>query len=173
MRAEVLEMLREHPKQLVVSYPEALFEQVLTPKEIKRKTLEIKQGDELSIDFVNETLFEFGFTRVDFVTEPGSFAVRGGILDVHSFSHSEPYRIEFFGDEVDTLRSFDVTTQLSTEVHDKIRILANIEEKEGDHQRQSFLSFLEKDALLCVQDQQAVAATLDKLFNLPKKALPS
>ena len=170
MRAEVLEMLREHPKQLVVSYPEALFEQVLTPKEIKRKTLEIKQGDELSIDFVNETLFEFGFKRVDFVTEPGSFAVRGGILDVHSFSHSEPYRIEFFGDEVDTLRSFDVTTQLSTEAHDKIRILANIEEKEGDHQRQSLLSFLEKDALLCVQEQQAAAATLDKLFQFAQES---
>jgi transcription-repair coupling factor (superfamily II helicase) len=164
MRAEVLEKLRENPKQLVVTYPEALFEQVLTPKEMQRKTLEIKQGDELSIDFVNETLFEFGFIRVDFVTEPGSFAVRGGILDVYSFSHNTPYRIEFFGDEVDTIRSFDISTQRSTEVHDKIRVLANIEEKESSDERQSLVSFLEKDSLLCIQNEQLCTATLDKLF---------
>ena len=169
MRAEVLEKLRKNPKQLVVTYPEALFEQVLTPKEMQRKTLEVNQGDELSIDFVNETLFEFGFTRVDFVTEPGSFAVRGGILDVYSFNHSEPYRIEFFGDEVDTMRSFDISTQRSTAVHHNIRVLANIEEKDSKNERQSLLSFLESDALLCVQHEQLSTAALDKLFAVAQE----
>ena len=69
--------------------------------------------DELSIDFVNEVMFEYKFKRVDFVTEPGEFSVRGGILDVFSFSNDEPYRIEFFGDEVESIRTFDVETQLS------------------------------------------------------------
>ena len=113
LRAEVLQKIKNTPRQLVITYPEALSEQVLTPKELQRKTLAIKKGDELSIDFVNETLFDFGFQRVDFVSEPGEFAVRGGILDVHSYSHEEPFRIEFFGDEIDTIRSFDVTSQRS------------------------------------------------------------
>ena len=150
LRAETLQKLKELPKQLVVTYPEALFEQVLTPKELKRKTLSINIGDELSIDFVNETLFEFGFSRVDFVAEPGEFAVRGGILDVHSFSHDQPFRIEFFGDEVDTIRSFDVTSQRSTQSLNQAQILANIEQKEKEEVRQSLFAFPSANTLVCV-----------------------
>ena len=116
LRAEVLNRINSQKMPaIIVTYPDALFEKVVTRKELERNTLKIAVGDNLSIDFVNEVLFEYQFKRVDFVTEPGEFSVRGGIVDVFSFSHDEPYRIEFFGDEIDSLRTFDVETQLSTE----------------------------------------------------------
>ena len=165
LRAETLQQLKEQKQQLVVTYPEALFEKVLTAKALQSKTLNIQIGDKLSIDFVNETLFDFGFNRVDFVSEPGEFAVRGGILDVHSFSNDHPFRIEFFGDEIDTIRSFDVTTQRSIGSLNAIKVLANIEQKTEKETRQSLLSFLDKDTLVCVQNEALICAELDKLFD--------
>ncbi|HAT67635.1 MAG TPA: transcription-repair coupling factor, partial [Flavobacteriaceae bacterium] len=106
LRSEVLNRINSRKKPaLIVTYPEALFEKVVTRKELERNTLKIANGDELSIDFVNEVLFEYKFKRTDFVTEPGEFSVRGGILDVFSFSNDEPYRIEFFGDEIESIRT--------------------------------------------------------------------
>ena len=114
LRAEVLNRINSRKKPaVIVTYPDALFEKVVTRKELDKNTLKIKLEDTLSLDFLNEVLFEYQFKRVDFVTEPGEFSVRGGIVDVFSFSHDEPYRIEFFGDEVDSIRTFDVETQLS------------------------------------------------------------
>ena len=94
-----------------------------------------------AIDFINETLFEYNFKRVDFVTEPGEFSVRGGIVDVFSFSNDHPYRIEFFGNEVDSIRSFDVETQLSVEKLKKISIMPNVENKMLQESRESFLNY--------------------------------
>ena len=95
LRAEVLNRINSQKKPaIIVTYPDALFEKVVTRKELERNTLKIAVNDNLSIDFVNEVLFEYQFKRVDFVTEPGEFSVRGGIVDVFSFSHDEPYRIE-------------------------------------------------------------------------------
>ena len=170
MRAEVLQKIKNTPRQLVITYPEALSEQVLTPKELQRKTLSIKKGDALSLDFVNETLFDFGFKRVDFVSEPGEFAVRGGILDVHSYSHEEPFRIEFFGDEIDTIRSFDVASQRSTQALNAIQLLANIEQKELDEKRQSLLSFIERESMICVQNISAIQTSLDHLYAHAEKS---
>ncbi|MEO0902840.1 MAG: transcription-repair coupling factor, partial [Bacteroidota bacterium] len=116
LRAEVLNRINSRKKPaIIVTYPDALFEKVVTRKQLDKNTLKVKLEDTLSLDFLNEVLFEYQFKRVDFVTEPGEFSVRGGIVDVFSFSHEEPYRIEFFGDEVDSIRTFDVETQLSTE----------------------------------------------------------
>ena len=121
LRSEVLNRINSQKKPaIIVTYPDALFEQVVTRKELERHTLKVGVNDKLSIDFVNEVLFEYQFKRVDFVTEPGEFSVRGGIVDVFSFSHDEPYRVEFFGDEVDSIRTFDVETQLSIEQIKKI-----------------------------------------------------
>ena len=123
LRAEVLNRINSRKKPaVIVTYPDALFEKVVTRKELDKNTQKIKLGDEISLDFLNEVLFEYQFKRVDFVTEPGEFSVRGGIVDVFSFSHDEPYRIEFFGDEVDSIRTFDVETQLSTDKVKKITI---------------------------------------------------
>ncbi|NNK40350.1 MAG: transcription-repair coupling factor, partial [Winogradskyella sp.] len=127
LRAEVLNRINSRKRPVViVTYPDALFEKVVTKRELEKNTLKLSVGEELSIDFVNEVLFEYKFKRVDFVTEPGDFAVRGGIVDVFSFSHDEPYRIEFFGDEVDSIRTFDVETQLSTERIKKVSIIPNV-----------------------------------------------
>ena len=97
---------------VLVSYPDALFEQVITKKELEKKTLTIKVGESIGRDLVNEALFEYDFQRVDFVSQPGEFSVRGGIIDIFSFDKDEPYRIEFFGDEIDRINCFDIETQL-------------------------------------------------------------
>jgi transcription-repair coupling factor (superfamily II helicase) len=140
LRAEVLNRINSRKKPaIIVTYPEALFEKVVTRKELDKNTLKVAIGDKISIDFINEVLFEYEFKRVDFITEPGEFSVRGGIVDVFSFSNDNPYRIEFFGNEVDSIRSFDVETQLSIEKQKKITIIPNVENKFFQENRESFL----------------------------------
>src|SRR5690606_27667089 len=95
LRSEVLNRINSRKKPaFIVTYPEALFEKVVTRKELEKNTVKITVNDQLSIEFVNEVMFEYNFKRTDFVTEPGEFSVRGGILDVFSFSNDEPYRSE-------------------------------------------------------------------------------
>ncbi len=97
LRAEVLNRINSRKKPaVIITYPDALFEKVVTRKELTKNTLKINKSDTLSLDFLNEVLFEYHFKRVDFVTEPGEFSVRGGILDVFSFSHDEPYQNRIF-----------------------------------------------------------------------------
>ena len=114
---------------------------------------------------MNETLFEYHFKRVDFVTEPGEFSVRGGIVDVFSFSHDEPYRLEFFGDEIDSIRSFDVETQLSTDKHKKITLVPNVADKILHEARESFLKYISDRTLLFIKQPELCFAQLDKLFK--------
>ena len=129
LRAEVLNRLNSRKKPaILVSYADALFEKVVTRKQLSSHTFSVKVGDELSIDFINETLFEYEFERVDFVVEPGQFSVRGGIVDVFSFSHDQPYRIEFFGDEIESIRLFDIESQLSIESLKKIQLVPNVDD---------------------------------------------
>lgn len=166
LRSEVLNRINSRRKPaLIVTYPEALFEKVVTKKELERNTLKVKIGDEVSIDFVNEVLFEYNFKRTDFVTEPGEFSVRGGILDVFSFSHDEPYRIEFFGDEVDSIRTFDVATQLSKETIKKIAIIPNVENKSIEENRESFLKYCSNKTVVFVKNQLLALSTIDKLYE--------
>ena len=128
LRSEALNRINSRKKPaIIVTYPEALFEQVITKRELEKSTLKLTVGEEVSLDFINEMLFEYSFKRSDFVTEPGEFSVRGGIIDVFSFSNDEPYRIEFFGDEVESIRTFDIETQLSSEKLKKISIMPNVE----------------------------------------------
>lgn len=165
LRAEVLNQLSHSTKPLlIVSYPEALFEKVITRKQLEKNTLKIQKGDSLSIDFLNEVLFSYHFNRTDFVTEPGEFSVRGGIVDVFSFSNNEPYRIEFFGNEVDSIRTFDVESQLSTAQLSKITIIPNVENKESDEIRQSFLEYISEQTLFIGKDMGFFDAKIEKLF---------
>lgn len=171
LRAEVLNRINSRKKPaLIVTYPDALFEKVVTRKELDRSTLKISVGDELSIDFVNEVLFEYKFKRVDFVTEPGEFSVRGGIIDVFSFSNDEPYRIEFFGDEVDSIRSFDVETQLSTDKVKKISIMPNVENKQLDEIRDTFFKYISADTVVYLKNLDLLTAQTDKLFSKAEEA---
>ncbi|REE83562.1 transcription-repair coupling factor (superfamily II helicase) [Lutibacter oceani] len=165
LRSEVLNRLNSRKKPaLIVTYPDALFEQVVTKAELNRNTLKIGVNDNLSLDFINEVLFEYHFNRVDFVTEPGEFSVRGGIIDVFSFSNDEPYRIEFFGDEVDSIRTFDVETQLSTEKLTKVSIMPNIENKTLDEKRESFLKYISSKTVVFTKNLDLFSNRLDKLF---------
>ncbi len=171
LRAEVLNRINSRKKPaLIVTYPDALFEKVVTRKELEKSTLKISVNDQLSLDFVNEVLFEYKFKRVDFVTEPGEFSVRGGIIDVFSFSNDEPYRIEFFGDEVDSIRSFDVETQLSTDKVKKISVMPNVEHKRLDEVRESFLKYVSSKTVVFIKNQELLAGAMDKLFEKAEEA---
>jgi transcription-repair coupling factor (superfamily II helicase) len=168
-RAEVLNRLNSRKKPVIlVSYPGALFEKVVTKSELKRHTLSINQGDKLDLDFVNETLFEYEFKRVDFVTEPGEFSVRGGIIDIYSFSNEEPYRIEFFGDEVESIRTFDIETQLSVNQMKKASVMPNVENKHVEEKRQSFFEYIKSNSFILVENAELLKADLDELFRKAK-----
>ena len=171
LRAEVLNRINSRKKPaFIVSYPDALFEKVLTRKELDKNTLKMKVGDSLSLDFLNEVLFEYQFKRVDFVTEPGEFSVRGGIVDVYSFSNDEPYRIEFFGDEVDSIRTFDVATQLSIDKIKSITIVPNMANKFLTEQRQSFLTYIAANTLVYSKNTDLLFGRLNDLFEKAKEA---
>nr|WP_262922221.1 transcription-repair coupling factor [Algibacter sp. L4_22] len=166
LRAEVLNRINSQKKPaIIVTYPDALFEQVVTRKELERNTLKVAVNDNLSIDFVNEVLFEYQFKRVDFVTEPGEFSVRGGIVDVFSFSNDEPYRIEFFGDEVDSIRTFDVETQLSIDQIKKINVIPNVANKLLDEKRQSFLKYIADKTVICLKNADLLFSRIDDFYN--------
>ena len=166
LRSEVLNRINSQKKPaVVVTYPTALFEKVVTKKELEKSTLKVNQGENLSLDFVNEILFEYNFNRVDFVTEPGEFSVRGGIVDVFSFSNDEPFRIEFFGDEVDSIRTFDVETQLSLDKLTKISIMPNVENKALQESRQSFLKYISSKTILFLKNEELLKGNLDKFYK--------
>ena len=166
LRAEVLNRINSRKKPcIIVTYPDALFEKVVTKKELEKNTLKISVGNDLSIDFVNEVLFEYKFKRVDFVTEPGEFSVRGGIIDVFSFSHDEPYRIEFFGDEVDSIRTFDVETQLSTERIKKVSIIPNVANKLIAEERESFLKYISNKTVVFAKNTSLLFSRIDDFYG--------
>ena len=165
LRAEVLNRINSRQKpSIIVSYSEAIFEKVVTKKELEKNTFKISLNDKISIDFLNEVLFEYNFKRVDFVTEPGEFSVRGGIVDVFSFSNEHPYRIEFFGNEVDSIRSFDVETQLSIERLKKIAIIPNVENQFFDENRESFLEYINEKTVVFIQNTELLCSQLDRYF---------
>src|SRR5690554_1109117 len=166
LRAEVLNRLNARKKPVViVSYTDALFEKVVTRKQLDKNTLKIAVGEQITIDFVNEALFEYNFKRVDFVSEPGEFSVRGGIIDVFSFSNENPYRIEFFGNEIDSIRTFDVETQLSIETNKKITIIPNVENKLLEESRESFLNYINPHTVLFINNTLLVKDQLTKMYQ--------
>lgn len=171
LRAEVLNRINSQKKPaLIVTYSEALFEQVITKNELKRNTLKVSVGDSLSLDFIHDLLHEYKFNRVDFVVEPGDFAIRGGIVDVFSFSNDEPYRIEFFGDEIDSIRTFDIESQLSIDRMNKIDIMPNVENKYLEEKRQSFLKYISSKTVIFTKNPDLAGARLDKLFAKAQEA---
>jgi transcription-repair coupling factor (superfamily II helicase) len=171
LRSEVLNRINSRKKPaIIVTYPTALFEKVVTKKELEKNTLHVKVGENLSLDFVNEVLFEYKFKRVDFVTEPGDFSVRGGIIDVFSFSNDEPFRIEFFGDEIDSIRTFDVETQLSKEKLKKVSIMPNVENKTLQESRESFLKYISSKTIVFAKNIELLSGNLDKFFKKAEEA---
>ena len=111
---------------VVCTYPEALAERVADAEALQRETIGVKVGDRISIEVLEQALVDAAFTRVDFVYEPGQYSVRGGIVDVFSFSESKPYRLDFFGDEVDSIRRFNISSQLSSDKLDRVEIIPDL-----------------------------------------------
>lgn len=148
-RTEALNTIQnsENP-YLIVTFPEAIVEKVISPENFEKNTLQINVGDKISIRFINEFLFEYGFERVDFVYEPGQFAVRGSIVDIFSYSNEDPYRIDFFGDEVESLRSFNIDTQISKENLKRITVIPDIHTREDEENRISLLEFLPGNTII-------------------------
>lgn len=148
LRTEVLTHLQEGKKVAIVTYPEALCEKVVSHQTLEENKIHIKKGDILSVSALQTRLIELGFIEVEYVYEPGQFALRGSILDIFSFSSEYPYRIDFFGDEVDSLRIFEIETQLSKEQCDSIQVVPEMSYR----QESTLLEFLPAEAVLFVKD---------------------
>ncbi|MFN9801207.1 MAG: transcription-repair coupling factor, partial [Bacteroidota bacterium] len=143
MRAEVLNDLRRHKGHtVVVTYAEAIAENVVTESEMARNTYDIEVGHTLSLDFMDELFHDFGFEKVDYVYEPGQYAVRGGLIDIFSFSFDHPYRIELFGNEVESIRKFEQESQLSVAKMTKATIVPNVTAHHSEESRISILEFM-------------------------------
>ncbi len=165
-RTEVLNKLslNESP-YLVITYPEAIMEKVISGKGLEKHTLHIKTGEKISIPFINEVLHEYGFERVEFVYEPGQYSLRGAIVDIFSFSHEDPYRIDFFGDQVESIRTFDIEDQISIEALSRISIIPNIQEGLKGETRVSLFEFLNKNAVLISDNFTFVSAQIASLHK--------
>ena len=167
-RAEVMDRVNRGNNSVIVTYPQALFEKVITKKAFAKNIMEIKKGTEYSIDFINELLIEHGFEKVDFVYEPGQFAVRGGIVDIFSFSNDEPYRVEFFGDEVESIRTFNPVNQLSIKSLQRFSVVPNIQQYKTEEKRETLLEFISSKSTIWIKDYATIKGTLDVEY---KKAL--
>ncbi|MGB2403778.1 MAG: transcription-repair coupling factor [Flavobacteriaceae bacterium] len=165
LRSEVLNRLSNSKKpRLIVTYPQALFEKVVSQATLRKHTLEVLKGSQLNLDFVNEVLFDYQFERVDFVSQPGEFSVRGGIIDVFSFANQHPYRIEFFDDEVESIRSFDVATQLSIASREKIKLLPNTSEGFKRATRKSLIELIAPQGIFVTQNLDSLTVDLANFF---------
>ena len=152
-----------HPSLFIVTCPEALSELVVSNKHLDDRTISLSVGEEHDIVEIEKAMRSFGFKEVDYVYEPGQFAVRGSILDVYSFSNEYPYRVDFFGDEIDTIRTFEVQTQLSREKVEKMDIVPELADVVSD--KVSFLNFLPEDTLVAMKDMVFVHDVIENTYR--------
>ena len=164
LRTEVMARLAQQDALLyVVTYPEALAELVVSKKSLDSRTLVLEKDQTIDVTDVAKTLRDFGFREVDYVYEPGQFALRGSILDVYSFSCEYPYRIDFFGDDIDSIRTFEVEDQLSKDHRDRIEIVPELSVMTED--KVPFLSFVPKDVMLVTKDYLYVRDAVDRAYQ--------
>lgn len=164
LRTEVLSRVASKKMPLfIVTFPDALCELVVSHDELSEQTLELNQGESLDITFLQDSLVDFGFRRVDYVYEPGQFAVRGSIVDIYSFSSENPYRVDFFGDEVDSIRTFEIQTQLSLSKKDSITIIPELQHTR--HTQESVLSFLPSDTVLVMRDLTYLCESVHHIYE--------
>ncbi|MDG2139330.1 MAG: transcription-repair coupling factor [Flavobacteriales bacterium] len=152
LRSEVLNKLNNHKKPIIVTYPEALLEKVISRKELKRNTISIKQNETYDIESLENELEKQKFELTDFVTDPGQFSIRGGIVDVFSYAHEYPCRIEFFEDKIENIRTFDINTQLSIKNRKRIEIMPNTQRKKILKKQISFIQYLPQDSIIWIKD---------------------
>ncbi|SHO61857.1 transcription-repair coupling factor [Algoriphagus zhangzhouensis] len=167
LRSEVLNQVLESKGEdkIIITYPEALYEKVINKRSLQENTFIAKVGEKVDMEFVSELLVSYDFERTDFVYEPGQFAIRGGILDVFSFSNENPYRIELFGQEIESIRTFDPESQLSIAEVPHISLIPNTQTKLLQEVRQSFLGFLPESTKLWIKDYQLTADVMTECFH--------
>jgi transcription-repair coupling factor (superfamily II helicase) len=166
MRAEVLNLLANKTRpEIIVTYPEALSEKVINKRSLASNTFTVAVKEKLDIRFLEEFMHNYDFEKTDFVYEAGQFAVRGGIVDIFSFANELPYRIELFGDEVDSIRSFEPGSQLSVGQHDSVAIIPNVQTKLVQEERQSLLEFISPQTRLWFKDFQYTTDIIQKSFD--------
>jgi transcription-repair coupling factor (superfamily II helicase) len=175
-RAEILNTINQSArKKIFVTTPRALYEKVIAKGSLSKVTLEIKTGEKLSPAFVSEFLQEYNFERKDFVLEPGQFSIRGGIVDIFSWSNDKPYRFELFGDEVESIRTFDPVTQLSLKTYHHITLIPDIHSPELSETIQPFTEYLKKDTVIFGDDFSLILHLTEKFYEKAEKefiALP-
>lgn len=165
LRTEVLGRLQQQDTRIsIVTYPDALAEKVISVETLKENTLELKTSEKVENTFVSDMLLEYGFEEVDYVYEPGQFAIRGSILDVFSYSHEYPYRIDFFGDTIESIRTFDVETQLSQKKTDKILLVPTLQHQESASSS-SLLDFLPENTFVACKDLLWIVERIDFLYQ--------
>lgn len=164
LRTEALNKINAGGDFIIVSFPEAVAERVIDQPELNKKTLSLSVGQSIDTDFIIQVLCEYGFSRVDFVYEPGQFSVRGSIIDVFSFSCEYPYRVDFFGDEIESIRTFNIENQLSLEKKEEIFIVSNIHE--NNESSVALFSLLSEHTILCFNDYQF---TFDKISSFSEE----
>ncbi len=166
LRTDVLnKALSTDSPLIIVTYPEALMEKVIAPEKLQSNTFTIKQGDMLSRDFLIELLTEYEFERADFVYEPGQYAVRGSLVDIFSFAGDEPYRIDFFGDQVESIRDFDIETQLTRATPNKVTLIPNIQENSEGDDRITLFEYLDKETVFGFADLRFVLGRVNQLYE--------
>ncbi|HET8860602.1 transcription-repair coupling factor [Marivirga sp.] len=167
MRAEILNRINNKSStgEIIVTYPEALSEKVINKKSLKSNTFTAKVGENLNVEFIAELLQTYDFEPTDFVYEPGQYAIRGGIIDIFSYASDEPYRIELFGNEIDSIRTFDVATQLSTETVKQINIIPNVQTKLLEERRESLLEYIPNNTKIWFKDYKQTLDVLQQYFD--------
>lgn len=167
MRAEILNRVNHKASsgEIIVTYPEALTEKVINKKSLTKNTFSAKVGEQVDVEFLSELLQSYDFEKADFVYEAGQFAVRGGIIDVFSYAHDLPYRIELFGNEIDSIRTFDPNSQLSVDTVKEINLIPNVQTKLIHEQRQGFIDFLPNNTKVWFKDYQQTLDVIDKYYE--------
>ncbi len=166
MRAEVLNQLSSHPEgNIIITYPEALSEKVINKKSLSSNTFIVQKGEQLDREFLEEFLHTYDFEKTDFVFEAGQFAIRGGIIDVFSFANELPFRIELFGNEVDSIRSFDPGSQLSVDVLERVSLMPNVQTRLVQEERQSIFEFISATSRVWIKDARLTADIVGKCFD--------
>ncbi|MFV0289583.1 MAG: transcription-repair coupling factor [Mangrovibacterium sp.] len=166
LRTDVLNKLQAGHSLKLVTYPEALAEAVVKAEAFRENSHCLKKGDELSLPFVHDLLYSCGFEQVDFVYEPGQYSIRGSLIDVFSFSNELPYRLDFFGDELDSIRLFDVESQMSITMLQEMTIIPNIYRTDDLLVQENFMNLLPESSLLWVYDLQFVSERIDNFLSI-------
>ena len=166
LRTEVLNHLAlGKRKGIIVTYPESVMEKVVSRRNLKKNTFSISKGDRLSLEFLEEMLHEYNFTRVDFVYEPGQYSIRGSIIDIFSYSADMPYRIDFFGEEVDSIRSFNTDDQLSVDILKQISVIPNIQDISIEEINDSFTDFLPPSSLIWIDNAGFIRDKINNIYE--------